>query len=549
MKRWNLVFLVLLALVVLGAAYAARVIRRGFSTVDQPSAVEQAMARTVRNLGIPRSARNEKNPWIASPELLQEARENFSDHCAGCHGKDGDGRSGIGQNLYPKAPDLHRPETQRLTDGEIHYIIQNGVRLTGMPALGNPHSGQDDNSAWRLVLFVRSIGLATPQGKAEQNATAASAHYVGSAACRKCHEDIYERWKKTAMANVVRDPREYPDAIIPNLATNNVSPKFTKDQVAFVYGSIWKQRYFTKIGDDYFPEPAQWDVTNKAWRPYFVPRGGDWWEPFYPPDNFKRPTGPTCDGCHSVDYNIQTKQVAEWNVGCERCHGPGSVHVDHATRGNILNPARTDYVDASDICIQCHSQGRPLTNPIEGKYYDWPVGYRVGLNLRDYWQLEDHKLGELSFTHFPEGTAHKNRMQGNDFVQSVMYRRGVTCFDCHDVHGTRNNALLRKPVNEMCLDCHGPGSRNGPRESTLSGHTHHKDGSTGSACVACHMPKIEAEIPGVFVRAHTFAFITPAMTDKYRIPNPCTSCHMDESTSWAADAMKHWPDLSPWREE
>jgi predicted CXXCH cytochrome family protein len=351
------------------------------------------------------------------------------------------------------------------------------------------------------------------------------------------------------MANVVRDPREHPDAIIPDLATNNVSPKFTKDQVAFVYGSIWKQRYFTKIGDDYFPEPAQWDITNKAWKPYFVPKGGDWWEPFYPPDNMKRPTGPTCDGCHSVDYNVQTKQVAEWNVGCERCHGPGSAHVDHATRGNILNPERMDYVRAGDTCIQCHSQGRPLKNPIEGQYYDWPVGYRVGLNLRDYWQLEDHKLGELTFTHFPEGTAHKNRMQGNDFVQSVMYRRGVTCADCHDVHGTKNYAQLRKPVNQICLDCHGPGSRNGPREATLAEHTHHKNGSAGSDCVACHMPKIEAEIPGVFVRAHTFSFITPAMTDKYKIPNACTSCHADKNTLWAADAMAHWTSESPWRME
>jgi predicted CXXCH cytochrome family protein len=549
MNRWKGFFLILVAITALAAVYGTAVIRRGFSATDQPSAVEKVMARTARNLGIPRGARNEKNPWTATPSSLQEARENFTDHCASCHGKDGDGRSGIGPNLYPKAPDLRQLETQNLTDGEIHYIIQNGVRLTGMPALGNPHSGQDDNTAWKLVLFVRSIGLPTAQEKAEQGATAASAHYVGSAACQKCHAEIYERWKKTPMANVVRDPREYPDAILPNLATNNVSPKFTKDQIAFVYGSIWKQRYFTKIGDDYFPEPAQWDVTNKAWRPYFVPKGGDWWEPFYPPDNMKRPTGPTCDGCHSVDYNIQTKQVAEWNVGCERCHGPGSAHVDHATRGNILNPQRMDYVSASDTCIQCHSQGRPLTNPIEGKYYDWPVGYPVGLNLRDYWQLEDHKLGELSFTHFPEGTAHKNRMQGNDFVQSVMYRRGVTCFDCHDVHGTKNYAQLRKPVNEICLDCHGPGSRNGPREATLVEHTHHKDGSTGSACVACHMPKIEAEIPGVFVSAHTFAFIAPAMTDKYKIPNPCTSCHMDKPTAWAADAMRHWPDQSPWREE
>ena len=89
----------------------------------------------------------------------------------------------------------------------------------------------------------------------------------------------------------------------------------------------------------------------------------------------KRPTGPTCDGCHSVNYDIQTKQVAEWNVGCEKCHGPGSAHVEQPTQGNIVNPARMDYISANDTCIQCHSQGRPLTSPIEGKYYDWPVGF------------------------------------------------------------------------------------------------------------------------------------------------------------------------------
>jgi predicted CXXCH cytochrome family protein len=549
MRRWSLVLFAVGALVALAALYGANVIRRGFRATDRPSAIETVMARTVRNLGIPRTARLQTNPWTATPDALAEARETFTDRCAGCHGKDGDGRSGIGRNLYPNAPDLRRSETQNLTDGEIHYIIENGVRLTGMPALGNPRGGQDDNSAWKLVLFVRSIGQTPPQEIAGQNAAMASAHYVGSAACQKCHAEIYASWSKTPMANVVRDPREHPDAIIPNLATNNVSPKFTKDQVAFVYGSIWKQRYFTKIGDDYFPEPAQWDVTKKAWRPYFVPQGGDWWAPFYPPDNMKRPTGPTCDGCHSVDYNIHTKQVAEWNVGCERCHGPGSAHVEHATRANILNPARMDFVSASDNCIQCHSQGRPLTNPIEGQYYDWPVGYRAGLNLSDYWQLEDHKLGELSFTHFPDGTAHKNRMQGNDFVQSVMYRRGVTCFDCHDVHGTTNYAQLRKPVNQICLDCHGPGSRNGPREATLAEHTHHKDASAGSQCVACHMPKIEAEIPGVFVRAHTFAFLAPDMTEKYKIPNPCTSCHTDKTTAWAKDAMRQWPDHSSWQDE
>src|SRR5579862_856180 len=231
--------------------------------------------------------------------------------------------------------------------------------------------------------------------------SAQTAQYTGSAACKTCHATTYERWNKTRMANVVRDPKEHPDAIIPDLS--NADPAivtFTKDAIAFVYGSKWKQRYFTKVGDDYFPLPAQWDVATQTWSRYFVRDGTDWWVPHYPADNMQRPTGPLCDGCHSVNYNIQSKTVTEWNVGCEKCHGPGAAHAAKPSRENIVNPARLDFVQGNNVCIQCHSQGQPLKNPIEGKYYDWPVGFEVGKNLQDFWKLEEHKPGEQSFTHF-----------------------------------------------------------------------------------------------------------------------------------------------------
>ena len=540
--------LLLAGVVAVGAVvYGVRLIWRGFSTADEPSSLEKAVARATRNLAIPRNARLEKKPWSATPELLQEAHESFLARCASCHGPDGSGQTTVGRNLYPKAPDLRLARTQDLTDGEIRYIIRNGVRLTGMPGWATPHDEQSDDS-WKMVLFIRNLRQLNGLELQQQSTLAASAHYSGSASCAKCHSQIYERWRKTPMANVVRDPREFPNAIIPDLSTNKIA-KFSKEDVALVYGSLWKQRYFTKRGDDYYPEPAQWDVTNHVWRPYFVAAGTDWWSTLYPPDNMQRPTGPTCDGCHSVDYNIHTKKVAEWNVGCERCHGPGSVHVAHPTRGNIFNPSRMDYVAATDTCIQCHSQGRPLNDPIEGGHYDWPVGYQVGLRLRDYWKLEEHTLGSTTFTHFADGAAHKNRMQGNDFIQSVMYRRGVTCFSCHNVHGTDYYAQLRKPADQLCLDCHGPLSLNGPRTATLEEHTHHKKGSAGSSCIACHMPKIATTIADVKVRSHTFAFITPAMTDKYKIPSPCTSCHTDKTTAWATEAMLHWTERSPWREQ
>jgi predicted CXXCH cytochrome family protein len=541
-RRWLLGILLTAALL---AVCVGLLIWRGFSARSEPSSWEKGFARAVRDLAIPHDARRQTNPWKATSDNLSEAREHFTARCAMCHGVDGRGQTQLGLSLYPRVPDLQSSQTQSLTDGEIHYIIQNGVQLTGMPGENASHQETEDDS-WKLVLYIRHLQPFTAPGKSQQSEVARSAHYVGSKACEKCHAPIYQRWKQTPMANVVRDPKEHPEAIIPDLATNRIA-KFSKDQVAFVYGSLWKQRYFTKIGDDYFPEPAQWDVQHKVWRPYHVAKGTDWWEPFYPADNMQRPTGPTCDGCHSVDYNIHTKQVAEWNVGCERCHGPGSAHVEHPERGNIVNPARMDYVGANDTCIQCHSQGRPVSNPIEGKYYDWPVGYQVGLRLQDFWTLEDHTLGQTSFTHFADGTAHKNRMQGNDFVQSVMYRRGVTCFSCHDVHGTGNYAQLLKPANQICLDCHGPLLLNGPRTATLEEHTHHKEGSPGSECVACHMPAIETTIADVKVRAHTFRFITPQMSDKYTIPNPCTSCHADKSTAWATEAMRGWPERSPWR--
>jgi predicted CXXCH cytochrome family protein len=544
MTTWRRALLVLCGVLVVAIIGAGLLIARGFRATSEPSRLERVMARYIRNLAIPHSARREKNPLQASADNQQTGRELFLARCANCHGIDGGGVTAMGRSLYPRAPDLRAAQTQSLSDGEIHYVIQNGVQLTGMPAWGNAYP--DAGDIWRLIIFIRSLRPLTKQEHTEQ-AAISSAHYVGSRACEKCHAEIYDRWKKTPMANVVRDPREHPEAIIPNLATNTVA-KFGRDQIAFVYGSLWKQRYFTKVGDDYYPLPAQWEVKNHVWSKYFVRPGTDWWAQYYPPDNMQRPTGPTCDGCHSVGYDIHTKQVAEWNVGCERCHGPASEHVAHPTRGDIFNPSHMDYVAASDTCIQCHSQGRPLTTPIDGKYYDWPVGYEAGRRLQDYWKLEDRALGTTDFYYFPDGTAHKNRMQGNDFVLSVMYRRGVTCFSCHDVHGTDNYAQLIKPADKLCLDCHGPLSANGPRTATIEEHTHHKSSSTGSQCIACHMPQIETEgPPNTFVHAHTFRFITPQMSDKYKIPNPCTSCHADKSTAWATDAMRHWPERSPWR--
>ena len=533
-------------LVLVGAGYAFIMWEGSSSRSDAPH-LEKAVAQWLLNRSVPAHERDRSNPLRVHPDSgdVTAGRDIYRQKCEICHAYNGSGKTEIAAGQYPRAPDLRDPVVQGMSDGELLYHIVNGIRHTGMPAwnLSTRHG-------WQLVLYLRELPklvvpvTAPPAG---QTADLTGAHYVGSAACQNCHRDIYDRWRQTRMANVVRDPHEHPDAIAPDLTKPDPLVTFTKDDIAFVYGSRWKQRYFKKVGDDYFPLPAQWDFTHQRWSAYFVKNGTDWWSTLYPPDNMQRPTGPLCDGCHSVDYDITTKKVAEWNVGCERCHGPGSEHVAHRGHANIVNPAKLDYVHANDVCIQCHSQGQPLTNPINGKYYDWPVGFRVDKNLSDFWKLEEHKLGAQTFTHFADGTAHKNRMQGNDFVQSLMYTRGVTCFSCHDVHGTPNPAVLWKPANTICLDCHGPNAANGPHAPSLEAHTHHKPDSAGSECIACHMPKIEQTIGDVNVRAHTFKFITPAQTDALGIPNACNVCHNDKTSAWSAAALKSWDERSPWR--
>jgi predicted CXXCH cytochrome family protein len=519
----------------------------GLSTAaKEPPAAETLIATWLLHQSVPDDAKKSVNPLKDDPAGIAAGHDLYREKCETCHAYEGGGKTTIGAGEYPRPPALRSFAIQSISDGELFYHIRNGIRNTGMPAWDLP-----DRQIWQLVTYLRHLPEVAPM-QPEATATPASlppdhGHYVGSAACKGCHEEVYARWSKTRMANVVRDPREHPDAIIPDLSKPNPVFAFTKDDVALVYGSRWKQRYFKKVGDDYFPLPVQWDVAHQKWLKYFVPNGADWWATLYPPDNFQRPTGPLCDGCHSVNYDIKTKTVTEWNVGCERCHGPGEAHVKKPVRETIMNPGRFDYVHASDTCIQCHSQGEPKQNPIEGKYYDWPVGYDVARNLADYWNLEEHKLGETTFTHFPDGTAHKNRMQGNDFVQSLMYTRGVTCFSCHDPHGNENVAMVRKPGNALCLDCHGPKAQAGPHASTIEAHTHHQAGSAGNECIACHMPKIEQTIADQNVRSHTFHFVTPGETDSLKIPNACNTCHTDKSTEWATAALKGWSDRSPWR--
>jgi mono/diheme cytochrome c family protein len=153
---------VLLIALLAGATYGAVLIRRGFSAREQPSAIEALMATTARRLALPSSYSRLANPVQDSPENIQAGMEHFADHCATCHGNDGSGESLFGKGLYPKPPDMRGAATQNKSDGELYYIIENGVRLSGMPAFGE-HAGTDDTETWRLVVFIRHLPQITTE--------------------------------------------------------------------------------------------------------------------------------------------------------------------------------------------------------------------------------------------------------------------------------------------------------------------------------------------------------------------------------------------------
>jgi mono/diheme cytochrome c family protein len=155
----------LLLLMILAAAGFSwwYVHEHGFSARAEPLAVEKFVAQRLRRLSVPARERDAKNPLPPTEENLADGRAHFADHCASCHGNDGRGETEIGQGLYPKSPNMREHDTQKLSDGELFYIIKNGVRFTGMPAWGEADGHADDEDNWKLVHFIRHLPKQTPQ--------------------------------------------------------------------------------------------------------------------------------------------------------------------------------------------------------------------------------------------------------------------------------------------------------------------------------------------------------------------------------------------------
>ena len=162
-RWWAIVILVAIAV---AYVFVIHLRRAGLSARSLPPAWEALTATQIRRWTVPAAARKLANPIAATSETLARGRAHWADHCATCHANNGSGETEMGRNLYPKAPDMRTAGTQSLTDGDLYYIIRNGVPLTGMPAWGDPSLGDNDSETWMLVSFIRRLPSLTPEEEA-----------------------------------------------------------------------------------------------------------------------------------------------------------------------------------------------------------------------------------------------------------------------------------------------------------------------------------------------------------------------------------------------
>ena len=249
-----------------------------------------------------------------------------------------------------------------------------------------------------------------------------------------------------------------------------------------------------------------------------------------------------------MNYDVKTKAVTEWNVGCEKCHGPGSAHVA-GPRARISSTRRASIRSArSTSASSATRRDARWSTRLRVAITTGRSDIRVGLKLKDFWQLEEYKPGETTFTHFADGTAHKNRMQGNDFVQSAMYTHGVTCCElprrprhaeqrrpdqviAADVPDLSRTEITEWPAHRHDRTAHASSGRFGrERVHQLSHAADRADDRRRHGAqphVQVHQPVDDRVVEGPESRA--------------------PSCHKDKTNAWATAALKSWPEFSPWR--
>ncbi len=400
--------------------------------------------------------------------------------------------------------------------------------------------------------------------------------FVGADACASCHAGEFEAWSASHHAKAMLPANE--DTVLGDFAnsefehfgvtstftrqdgrywvrTDNANGELQDYEVKFTFGVTPLQQYLVEFPDGRLQTLAtSWDTRPRE-------EGGQRWFHIYDDEYIGHTdllhwTGREqnwnymCAECHSTKlrkkYNQESDAFdtswAEINVACEACHGPGSLHIESANSGDIdsgtgfdvdLGDTGTDVWQIKQATGNAERSER-LTGPLVQPEACGRCHSRRGVLTEDYEfgrPLTDTHLPSLleDQLYYPDGQIQDEVYVYGSFLQSKMYRAGVTCSDCHDPHSARLKTSGK--VSEICSTCHLPAKFASPE------HDHHSPGTL--ECVDCHMPARTYMVVDPR-RDHSFRIPSPELTIRTGAPNACQGCHSDEDASWAAHAVETW---------
>lgn len=421
----------------------------------------------------------------------------------------------------------------------------------------------------------------TPHAQARQGSAlfSSSVQYLGSNACRRCHEDQYASWQKALHLKMTRGAQQ--SDVLGDFQNAHLEKygrrvdMFSRDgrrfmtirrkgsdpetfEVHYTLGAKRFQGYLSKLADGrIYVLPAFWHVETSQWIDFKeitpLPDGDH---------DFRQIWNVNCFNCHATNiarnFDRSTLTYAttwtEMGIGCEACHGPGSDHLslmeawekdpgskpvyDTSKKNRelgailkIFSPRSADRRQVFDTCGYCH-----------GNKTNYFTGFRPGDVYEDYalpfLMSEPIPREDPEGDYWPDGRPTRfNRPQA--LTASGCFMKGqAVCTDCHLAHGARNEHALKLPFersNGLCTQCHAELSE----PFALRAHTRHEVDSKGSRCVECHMSDVNWRLLNRR-RDHTFAPPVPELTALYGTPNACTTCHDDRSPEWAAGKLDEW---------
>ena len=413
-------------------------------------------------------------------------------------------------------------------------------------------------------------GAAPVVASVPASATAVAPTFVGSKACANCHVGATTAWSESQHARAMQEATEatvlgdFSDRKFENMGistmfsrrdgkflvrTDGPDGKPADFEVKYTFGLEPLQQYLIELpGGRLQALTAAWDTVAKRWFSLYpkekIPARDELhWTGRQQNWNFM------CADCHSTDlrknYDAATGKFAsswsEIHVGCEACHGPGSNHlawvdkrnadprmgltvaldersgvrwtIDPAT-GNATRSKSRESDREIEVCAQCHARRAQIAE-----------NYQAGKPFMDHYvpALLTPPL------YHADGQQRDEVYIWGSFLQSKMYRQGVTCSDCHEPHTQK----LKASGNVLCAQCHSADKYDSQK------HHFHPAESAGAQCVNCHMPATTYMVVDPR-RDHSLRVPRPDLSVSLGVPNACNSCHDKKDAKWAADALRQW---------